>query len=196
MSIACRATLDTAIRALLPNRHDPRWSWSAPFPLGLSDFNVYGSASTKLPAGHENDLRPVMDNVTLTTTNKLAGTVGTEDVAAAALLPQPTALTAMRILLTNIPAVIFSISNVLLLVLGATLLSKAPPAAEWRRSLFFNFVLPVTVFEAVLFLLTMLLASVPILQAQLGVPPEAGLQAQGRHNSTSDGYIMFCWLAS
>ena len=161
------ATRCSAIRRFLPDRYDPRWSWSIPFPLGLSDYNAYGSESTRLPESNEG-MHPVSVVVTRTVTNKLPGTVGTEDVAAAALLPQPTPLIAMRILLTNIPAIIFSISNVLLLMLPATFLSATPLAAELRSSVL-RVVVPITLVQLLLLALTMLLAFVPILQAHSGL---------------------------
>ena len=151
----------------------PRWSCVAPFSLGLSTFNVYGSASTNLPA---DGVAVAVDDVTLTRTRgveeaALAGTIGTEDVAIAALLPQPVALIVMRLLLTNALAMVFLIANALLLPTLATwlLFTSGPQDAAPLNSLFFFFVLPVIAFEALLYAVTMLLAYVPILQAHSGL---------------------------
>ena len=98
------------------------------------------------------------------TTSKLPGTRGT-GTAAAALLPQPTALIVM-LLLTNAPAV--AISNLLLLGLPVLFVSSDPLAATVRRGLF-SVVLPITLIEASLYAVTMLLAFAPILQAHSGL---------------------------
>ena len=143
---------------------DPcRWSYTAPFLLGLRAYNVYGSESTRLPQ-ESAGMAPArsLDDVVVTKTSDgqqqdLPGTVGTEEVARAALLPQPAALIAMRILLTNIPAVCFTVANVTLLAVGMLCFTTDSSAIALRHALW-SFALPILAIELLLFALTMLLA--------------------------------------
>ena len=149
-------------------RQDAKWSCTAPFRLGLSTYNHYGSESTRLPQSEAGPLPAAVDQVTIVSksTELLLGTVGTAEVAAASLLPQPAALIAMRLLLANVPAAVFTMANILVVALPLLMLTVDGDRLLWRA--FVWFALPIALAELGIFLITMLLAYVPILQAHSG----------------------------